>query len=52
MLLALAAEVANQSEEHSGSLPIPPTAFGIVAICILMSMLLVTWAFRSVGQRH
>lgn len=50
MLHALVTEAAAQTEEHA--LPFPPLAFGIIAICILMSLLIVTWAFKSVGTRH
>ncbi|MFB9378235.1 hypothetical protein ACFFKU_08730 [Kineococcus gynurae] len=54
MLYALAASAANQAEEaHAGvDLPMAPVAFGIVAICILMGMLIATMGFRSVGTRH
>lgn len=43
-LLNLAAPVAN--------LPMPPVGFGVVTLVILMFLLLVTLAFRSVGSRH
>ena len=52
MLHALVAEAAQQTEEHGGSLPMPPIAFAIVAICILLAMLLTTWAFKNTGSRH
>lgn len=43
---ALAAEASN--------MPMPPLGYGVVSITILMFLLLVTLAFRSVGtrQRH
>jgi len=52
MLHALVFEAAAQTEEHGVDLPFPPIAFGIIAICLLMSLLIVTWAFKSVGTRH
>ena len=51
MLHALVAE-ATQSGQESAALPMPPLAFGVVAFCALMAMLMVTWAFKSVGTRH
>ena len=33
-------------------LAMPPLAFGIVALCILLGMLLITFGFRNIGQRH
>ena len=52
MLHALVAEAAQQTEEHGVELAMPPVAFGIVALCILLAMLLVTWAFKNSGSRH
>ncbi|WP_432562684.1 hypothetical protein [Kineococcus sp. SYSU DK003] len=52
MLHALVAEAAQQTEEVHGELPFPPIAFGIIAVCVLAAMLIVTLAFRSVGTRH
>ncbi|MEZ0164264.1 hypothetical protein AB2L27_05720 [Kineococcus sp. LSe6-4] len=52
MLHALVAEAAQQTEEtHGAGLP-SPYVFGIVALCVLASLLIVTVAFRSVGTRH
>ena len=47
-VLAAAAEEA----EHAAELPIPAEAFGILALVGLMTLLFVTYAFRSVGTRH
>jgi hypothetical protein len=47
-LIAAAAEVA----EHPHELPFPPVVFGIGAFVGLVAMLLITFAFRSVGTRH
>ena len=33
-------------------LPMPPEAFGIIALCILLALLLVTFAFRNMAARH
>jgi len=45
----LAAE--NAAEVHH-ALPVPPVVFGLVAFGSLVCLLLVTYAFRSVGTRH
>jgi hypothetical protein len=52
MLHALVAEAAQETEQVHGHLPFPPIAFGIIAVCVLAAMLIVTMAFRSVGTRH
>ncbi|MBB2901758.1 hypothetical protein FHR75_002573 [Kineococcus radiotolerans] len=52
MMHALVAQAAQQTEEAHGQLPMPPVAFGIVALCVLAMMLIATMAFRSVGTRH
>lgn len=46
----LIAEIA--SDEHAAELPIPPAAYGILALSALVALLLVGYAFRSVGTRH
>ena len=43
---------AETAAEHSEALPFPPVVFGIGAFAGLLAMLLVTFAFRSVGTRH
>lgn len=43
---------AATTEEVHRELPIPPAAFGILAFASLMTLLFVTFAFRSVGTRH
>lgn len=47
-LLLAAAEEA----EHVSVLPIPPAAVGIIAMSAFVFLLLLTFAFRSVGTRH
>lgn len=42
----------EQTEEVVNELPIPPAAFGILAMSTFVLLLLVTFAFRSVGTRH
>jgi hypothetical protein len=42
---------AEQAAEHN-ELPFSPLVFGIAAFGSLVAMLLVTYAFRSVGTRH
>lgn len=41
----------GSSQVHS-ELPMPPEAFGLLTLGTLLFLLLVTWAFRSVGSRH
>lgn len=43
---------AAAAEEVHRELPIPPLAYGLLAIAGLMGLLFVTYAFRSVGTRH
>ena len=53
--LALYALQTSENAEAVGpvrELPMPPLAFGIVTMCILMAMLLITFGFRNMGQRH
>jgi hypothetical protein len=38
--------------EAAQSLPISPAAYGLLAIAIFGVLLAVTFAFRSVGNRH
>ena len=42
--------VAETAEKHN--LPIPPAAFAILALAIFGLLLLVTFAFRGVSNRH
>jgi hypothetical protein len=43
---------AEAAAEHGNELPFPPVVFGIGAFVGLVAMLLITFAFRSVGTRH
>lgn len=53
MLHAFVAEAAQRGEEVHGGEGLPsPYVFAVVAACILLSMLIVTLGFRSVGTRH
>jgi hypothetical protein len=38
--------------EKASSLPIPPIAFALLAVAFFGFLLLVTFAFRSVANRH
>lgn len=38
--------------EHGAELPFAPAVFGVVAFGVLMALLLITYAFRSVWTRH
>jgi hypothetical protein len=41
-----------EGTEAAMNLPIPPAAFGLLSIAIFGVLLAVTFAFRSVGNRH
>ena len=43
---------AQESAEVAHHLPIPPVGMGLLALGVLLSGLLVTYAFKSVGTRH
>ncbi|MBO9570173.1 MULTISPECIES: hypothetical protein [Cellulomonas] len=43
---------AEETAAHASELPFPPVVFGVGAFVGLLAMLLVTYAFRSVGTRH
>lgn len=43
---------AAEGSEAVNELPFPPVAFGIIAFAALMSLLAITFAFKSVGSRH
>jgi hypothetical protein len=47
--VVLAAEEGAEAASH---LPIPPIAYGLLGFSGLVALLLVTYAFRSVGTRH
>ncbi len=47
MTIAAAAQAAEQT-----TLPIPAIAYGFLAFTALMGLLVVAYAFRSVGTRH
>lgn len=47
-MLTIAALAAEQGAE----LPIPPVGYGLLAFGALLSLLAITYAFRSVGTRH
>jgi hypothetical protein len=51
-LVRLATDATETTSETHNELPIAPEAFGLIAFGGLMFLLLVTWAFRSVGSRH
>ncbi|WP_198954497.1 hypothetical protein [Kineosporia sp. R_H_3] len=51
MTLTTLATVAAEGEQLR-ELPIPPVAFGLLALAGFGLLLLVTFAFRSVSTRH
>ncbi len=44
--------MAAAAEEAFNELPIPPAGVGILVMSTFVFLLLVTFAFRSVGTRH
>lgn len=52
MIGAILASAAAEESEHANSLPMSPELFGLATLGTLLALLLVTWAFRSVGTRH
>ncbi len=47
--LALLVTAAEEPKRH---LPIPPVGFAIIALCVFLVLLAVTFAFRSSGTKH
>lgn len=43
---------AEAATAHGSELPFSPIVFGIAAFGVLIALLLVAFAFRSVGTRH
>ena len=52
MNLTYLAQAVEGSEEQLRELPIPPAGYGLLALAAFGLLLVVTFAFRSVGQRH
>lgn len=50
--LVLLSGAAEEAAEHHNELPFPAEAFGLGALAAFAFLLLVTWAFKSVGTRH
>jgi len=48
----LLTEVAPDAERAVVELPIPAEAYGLLALGTLIGLLLIMYAFRSVGTRH
>ncbi len=51
MLVALVMS-ATGANEPASSAPFSPLVFGLIAFAVFLLLLAITWAFRSVGQRH
>ncbi|MBD3779780.1 MULTISPECIES: hypothetical protein [unclassified Cellulomonas] len=47
-----ALRAAEAAAEQTVELPFEPVVFGIAGFGVLIALLLVTFAFRSVGTRH
>jgi hypothetical protein len=48
----LALLVSAADEPAKRHLPIPPVGFAIIALCVFLVLLVVTFAFRSSGTKH
>jgi hypothetical protein len=48
----MTASLVLADAEKASTLPIPPIAFALLAIAFFGFLLLVTFAFRSVANRH
>jgi hypothetical protein len=51
-MFAFALATAVEGAEKHRELPMPPWAYGALALTIFFVLFLSTWAFRSVGNRH
>ena len=47
-----ALQIAEKVAEQANELPFPPAVFGVAGFGGLVALLLVAYAFRSVGTRH
>ena len=52
MLVAAMVLALEEAPEGGRELPMPPLVFGIIAFSLLLGLLALTFAFRSVGKRH
>jgi hypothetical protein len=50
--LAVHAVLAAETTEKPRHLPMPPVAFGILALVAFIVLLCITYAFRSSGTKH
>lgn len=48
----LIAAAVEETHEVVNELPVPPIGYGLLAMSAFVFLLLVTFAFRSVGTRH
>jgi hypothetical protein len=51
-MLAFALAVAADTAEKPRHLALPPWGFSLIALTIFFVLFAITWAFRSVGNRH
>lgn len=52
MSTTLSRVLLEGSEHATKDLPIPPWAFGALAVVLFLVLLLLTWSFRHVGARY
>ena len=51
MIASILASAAETAEQHFET-PLPPAAYGLITLGTFVALLLLTFAFRSVGERH
>ena len=51
-MLEFALATAAAGAEKQRHLPIPPWGFSLIALGLFFTLFAITWAFRSVGNRH
>ncbi|GAB2695337.1 hypothetical protein [Thalassiella azotivora] len=52
MISSVLQAAAEQAQEHHMEIPFAPEVYGLGALGGLMALLALTFAFRSVGNRH
>ena len=52
LALHLVAAAQSETAEPQRHLPMPPEAYGVLALVVFLILLGITWAFRSSGTKH
>jgi hypothetical protein len=51
-MFAIALATATEGAEKHRDLPLPPWGYSAIAMLVFFGLFAVTWAFRSVGNKH